>query len=119
MKQTAGTAAKPKKPTGYFWSLGPHRMFCIADGKTQTVTPKLWEADAPTEAHDKTLMAVTTEINRVLEGVSKNPPEADLELSLIKFERRWMLAWAQPIRGGLGPHDDLDEIAAALHLRRD
>jgi hypothetical protein len=89
-----------RRAGGYFWILGPRRMFCFANGKTQTVDPKLWEAEAATETHDEHLMGLTTKINEILTEVQKKPPEPGLELSLIKFRRRYMLAWTEPVRGG-------------------
>jgi hypothetical protein len=118
MTPDSETAGRPKKPTGYSYLLGPHRMLCIENGKTQTISPMLWEAEEPTAAHDERRMMLTAEINGILKEVAAHPPERDLELSLIKFESRYMLAWTQPVRG-ITPHDDLDTIAAALHLRRE
>jgi len=93
-------------------------MMCLKDGTTQTLRPKLWEAEAATEAHNDLLMSVTIEVNEILEEVAKNPPQPHLELSLILFQSRYMLAWTSPMRG-LTPDDDPIEIAKAFRLRRD
>lgn len=116
-----GTVARPKpKPKGYSWTLGPSgTMLCIADGRTQTVGPRLWEAEAATEAHDNVLIEVTREVNGILDEIATKCPHLDWELSLIRFHDRYMLAWTKPVRGGLRPGDDPREIAEVLRLRRD
>jgi len=74
MTPDSGTAARPKKPAGYMWVLYPHRMWCMQDGKTQTVTSILWEAEEATAAHDERLMMLTAEINGILKEVAAHPP---------------------------------------------
>jgi hypothetical protein len=102
----------------YWWTLNPKNVVkCYKGGGSQAVTPKLWEAEAPTEVHDNVLMEVTEEINRVLAEASKKCPHADWELGLIAFQGRYMLAWTHPVLGGLGPHDDPRDVIKALHLR--
>ena len=101
----------------YFWVMHPDRIDCWSGGSTQTVTSKLWEAEAATEVHDRVLMEVTEQINRVLAEVSEKCPHPDWELGLIKFQGRYMLAWTRPRLGGLGPDDDPRDVMKALRLR--
>jgi hypothetical protein len=114
--------AKPKpkpKPKGFYWSLGPGGiMSCGAGGTSQTVSSKLWEAEAATEAHDELLMETTIAINEILHDVAKKCPDPAAELAIISFRSKYMLAWARPIRG-LSSDDDPLEVAKALRLRRD
>src|SRR6266536_246688 len=118
--EEAATLRRTRHPRhrGYRWIEVPDRMMCLKDGTTQTLRPKLWEAEAATEAHNDLLMSVTIEVNEILEEVAKNPPQPHLELSLILFQSRYMLAWTSPMRG-LTPDDDPIEIAKAFRLRRD
>jgi len=102
---------------GYFWVLTPTRVDCYKKGDTQLIAPKLWEAEAPTVVHDRVLMAVTEEINRVLAEASKKCPHTDWELGIIQFRGRYMLAWTRPRLGGLGPDDDPRDVMNALRLR--
>jgi len=124
---SSGTAAKPAPPAppspkpkpswNYFWIQKPDRLDCYPGGNSQTVTSKLWEADAPTEIHDRVLMDVTEEINRLLGEASEKCPHEEWELGLIKFQSRYMLAWTRPILGGIGPDADPRDVMRALHLR--
>lgn len=114
--------AKPKPdPTpgdNYWWALvPPGRVECYSGGDSQTLLPKLWEAEGPTEIHDRVLMDVTAEVNRVLAEAAEKCPHPDWELGFIAFQGRYMLAWTQPMLGGLGPDDDPREVMKALRLR--
>ncbi len=108
---------KPAPTWNYYWAQTPHQIDCFKGGNTQTVTSKLWEAEGPTEVHDRVLMEVTEEINRVLAEASEKCPHPEWELGLIKFQGRYMLAWTRPRLGGLGPDDDPRDVMKALRLR--
>ncbi|HWT81471.1 MAG TPA: hypothetical protein VN648_21975 [Candidatus Methylomirabilis sp.] len=107
----------PTSKWNHFWVLKPEGVDCYKGGSSQTITSKLWEAEAPTEVHDRVLMEVTEQINRVLAEASQKCPHPDWELGLIKFQGRYMLAWTRPRLGGLGPDDDPRDVMRALRLR--
>jgi hypothetical protein len=68
-----------------------------------------------TPFHDAELAQATKEINAVLSRLEKGNKDSGRKLSLIEFQNRHLLVWAE--YGAVGPYDDEATIIEALGLK--
>lgn len=109
--------APPKKPktTKYTWFLTSEGIYChTSPAGLQTLT-NLWEAAELSAFHDAELADATKKINDVFSRVERSNRDDRRKLSLIAFQNRHLLVWAQ--YGVTGPSDDDASIKKALRLK--
>ncbi|HEX2450742.1 MAG TPA: hypothetical protein VHJ69_06365 [Gemmatimonadales bacterium] len=98
------------------WVLSPDRkrVTCAKGAGGQTVS-ELWEAEGLTEFHDADLARATKEINAIVEKIERNNKDLNHTLSLIEFQGRHLMVWAN--YGAVTPDDDDNTIIKALKLK--
>ena len=105
---------KRKKKDEYNWVKEGQHVTCAKGAGSQTLM-SLWEAEELTEFHDAHLARATKEINAIVERIEKNNKDPKRTLSLIEFQGRHLMVWAN--YGAVTPYDDDDTIINALKLK--
>jgi hypothetical protein len=93
------------------WLIQGATFHCFKDQVSRQLQAKL-HAPSETPFHDAKLKKATEDINKILEGIPKDPNGRTL--SLIVFKDQPLLAWAT--YGTVSPDDDEATIARALGL---
>ena len=96
------------------WIKKGKKVRCAKGAGGQTVV-NLWEAEELTEFHDADLARATKEINAIVERIEKNNKDPERKVSLIEFQGRHLMVWAN--YGAVTPYDDDDTIIKALKLK--
>jgi hypothetical protein len=96
------------------WIKKNNHVTCAKGAGGQTVAG-LWEAEELTDFHDAELARATKEINAIVEKIEKNNKEPKRKLSLIEFQGRHLMVWAE--YGAVTPYDDDETIIKALKLK--
>jgi hypothetical protein len=104
----------PPPPPKYSWIMSGNYVYCYKGYGGQDVA-KLWEAEELTDFHDADLARATKEINALLSKLERNNLKSDRKLSLIEFQNRLFLVWAN--YGLIGPHGDEKTVTRALKLK--
>lgn len=107
--------AKPKsKPHDSNWIMKGNHVTCAKGPGGQTLV-NFWEAGELTEFHDADLARATKEINAIVGKIEKNNKDPKRTVSLIEFQGRHLMVWAN--YGAVTPYDDDDTIIKALKLK--
>jgi hypothetical protein len=106
---------KPKPKPKYAWIQSGNYVLCYKSSLGGQDVAKLWESAGVTEFHDAELARATREINAILSKLERNNRDPKRKLSLIEFQNRPLLVWAQ--YGVVGPEDDDETIIKALKLK--
>jgi hypothetical protein len=77
----------------------------------------LWQPRELSAFHDAQLSDATRQINAILSGVDRSNKDPDRTLSLIVFQNRLLLVWAE--YGSISSDDDDGEVAKALGIKID
>jgi hypothetical protein len=103
-----------KGGSSYNWIKKGNRVTCAKGAGGQTVVG-LWEATELTEFHDAELAQATRKINAIVEKIEAANKDPERKLSLIEFQGRHLMVWAN--YGAVTPYDDDETIIRALKLK--
>lgn|SRR5262249_17180892 len=105
-----------RKPHDHQYVIDPDRKHVTcAKGRGGQSVVGLWEAEELTDFHDADLARATKEINAIFDKIEKNNKNPERTLSLIEFQGRHLMVWAN--YGAVTPYDDDDTIIKALKLK--
>jgi hypothetical protein len=102
------------KDNDHNWIKQGQHVTCAKGAGGQTVL-NLWEAEELTEFHDADLARATREINSIFERIQKGNKDPNRTASLIEFQGRHLVVWAN--YGTVTPYDDDETIIKALKLK--
>jgi hypothetical protein len=93
------------------WLIQGATFHCFKDQVSRQLQAKL-HAPSETPFHDARLVQATKDINKILDGIPKDP--SGRTLSFIVFKDQPLLVWAT--YGSVSPDDDEAKIERALGL---